>query len=290
MRKHLIIISALFFSLIQPIHQEAAIKSTHPYNFIHESFDNANLKELRDSYSFDEYVGKGKSEYERMILLKDWVYSKLEYSFKSPVPSLINSIEILRLAEKQEGKKTGFLCTSFAALYLQCALSLGWTARYVFLRRPTGLQHASVDIWSKQYKKWIYIDPTWNLHTEENGVPLSLIDIRNKWLNKRFGRINFIFSAGDKSEYLMSSDFPIRKNDSELWEKLPIDEGWLSYTFEIAIIGRNNFFTEGNIWNSNIYIIKDRHNQNDKSWPFRNQTPLPEDILFAPFEIELPEI
>ena len=281
MQRYLTIAAVLFLLLGLTVQQEAAPKKTYQYNFSHESFDHAKLKQLRETYDFAEYAGQGKTEYEKMVLLKDWVYSQLLYSFKTPYPDMIDSFEILKLTKE---KKTRFLCTSYASLYLQCALSMGWTARFFFLRRPAGNQHIGVDVWSAKYNKWIYIDPTWNIHTEENGIPLSLLEIRQKWLDKSYDEMKFIFSAGEKTEWLTKADFPIRKGDSELWTVYPIDEGWLAYSFEIALIGRNNFFENGNLWASRIYILKDKHNENDKYWLFRNQMPLPVNVLFGPLD------
>ena len=254
----------------------------YPYRFIHESYGNESLQKMRRLHDYDEYVMAAGDEYARMTLLKEWVFGRLRYSFKSPVPDMRNSLSILERA----GQGTKFLCTSYAALYMQCALSMGWTARYVFLRRPTGEQHAAVDIWSNRYRKWIYVDPTWNIHVEERGVPMSLPEIRRRWLKRDYRGMDFVFSAGSESRTFTSADFPVRRNDSELWQKMPLDEGWISYTYEIAVVGRNNFFTHRDgtgrdIWDS-IYIIKDSHNRNDRHWPFRYGQSLPEETLFSP--------
>lgn len=250
-----------------------------PYTFITENADAKELKLLRELYDFDEYVLQSKYEYGQTILLKDWVYRTLPYGFKSSVPSLRNSLTIMKLAKKGQTK---FMCSSFAALYMQCAQSLGRTARYIFLRRPSGQQHAAVDIWSSQYRKWIYIDPTWNLHVEENGLPLSLPEIRNRWLDKNTTSMTFVFSAGKSEHRFTVKDFPYVRSDSELWAKIPVDFNWLAYTFEPAVLGRNNFFTcsESQIW-SPMYILKDKYNADDRRWPFKNKTPLPENVLFG---------
>ncbi|MDR3237778.1 MAG: transglutaminase-like domain-containing protein [Spirochaetia bacterium] len=274
MRKKITIALLLILSALQNL--SANETQTYPYNFVHESFDNPSLLKLRELYDFDEYILSGKTEYEQMTLLKDWVYTKLQYGFKSPVPELRDSLEILRLA----GEETTFLCSSYAALYLQCALSMGWTARYIFLQRPTGKQHASVDIWSNRYRKWIYMDPTWNIHVEEKGVPLSIIEIRRRWLSKKYRSMNFVFSSGKKAVRFNKSKFPFRKGSSELWRNMPIDAKWLSYTWGIGVVGRNDLFSDSNIW-SKIYIIKDKYNAKSKKWALRKRESLPVSILFS---------
>lgn len=210
----------------------------NPYLFFYESCKNSQLVSLKARTDFEKSVSRESSEYGKMILLKAWVYKKLTYSFKSSFPSERNSHSIL---EKSENG-TAFLCSSFAALYMQSAQSLGWSVRYYFLRSPNGLQHAAVEVWSNQFRKWIYIDPTWNVHTEFRGKPCSLLEIREHWLLNGGKNLDYIFDAGKNSNIYRYSHFPVRRNDSLLWERFPLGKGWLSYTYEIAMVGRNNFF------------------------------------------------
>ncbi len=223
-----------------------------------------------------------------MIFLKNWVYQKLTYSFRPSCPDARNSLFILR--EAAQGKT--FLCNSLAALYMQCALSMGWTARYIFLRRPDGLQHASVDVWSNQHRKWIYIDPTWNIHVEKNHRPLSLHELRSEWLGDKGRKLACIFGAGENKKVYRYRDFPVIRSDSAVYKGLPLDVNWLSYSWQYAIVGRNNFFTHRdgsgrNIWDR-IYIYRDRHNSSDKKWPFRLRKSLPLAYLFG--ELNIPVV
>ncbi|MCL1912032.1 MAG: transglutaminase-like domain-containing protein [Leptospirales bacterium] len=252
----------------------AGEKQASPYNFTHESFNDQRLAKLRETGSFENYISAGKTEYEQMVLLKDWVYSNLKYSFRSPVPELVNSLEIMRLA----AKGTTFLCVSYAALYLQCALSMGWTSRYIFLCMPDGRAHASVDIWSNQHQKWIYMDPTWNINVEENDVPMSILEIRQRWLSKKFSSMRFIFSGGKKALHFKSSEFPFRGGNSELWKARPINVAWLSYANEVSIVNKNTLFSAANIYDySQRYIIKDKNN----SRALQKKGSIPVDALFS---------
>ena len=57
-----------------------------------------------------------------MCRLKDWVFRKIKFG-KSHDAGLRNAVKILRLTD--EGKE--FYCTNGSAVFMQCALSLGWT-------------------------------------------------------------------------------------------------------------------------------------------------------------------
>jgi len=254
----------------------AVERQIYPYGFTHESLNNQKLVKLRKTCDFEKYISAGKTEYEQMVLLKDWVYSSLKYSFSSPVPELLDSLEIMRLA----GEGATFLCTSYAALYLECALSMGWTSRYIFLRMPNGKQHASVDIWSNQYKKWVYMDPTWNINVEENGIPMSIVEIRRRWMTKKIRSMRFVFAGGKKTIYFKSTRFPFKGGNSDLWETRPIGSEWLSYVNEVSIVGRNDLIDMDSIY-SERYVIKDRNSQK----AVKNKESIPVSMLFSPCNI-----
>ncbi|MCU0849094.1 MAG: transglutaminase-like domain-containing protein [Spirochaetes bacterium] len=239
-----------------------------PLAFHHEYFNNPHLASLRKEFDYDEYSKKGSSEFEKMMLLKNWVYSRLKYDEESKNQDIRNSIKILRMAKKKET----FLCTNYAAVYMQCALSMGWTSRYVFLRKLTGEQHAGNDIWSNQYRKWVYVDPTYNIHVEKSGMPLSLLELRKEYIDNNGSDLEYVFGEGIVRKVYACGDLPIRRNNSRIWQWCPFNKDWLAYTAEIAIVGRNDFFSgkSGNgdqMWQK-IYIIKDDINKNDRNWYF----------------------
>jgi len=267
------IISLLFFSNKGNTVFAADVQKK-PIIFYHESFGRSELQALIKNFNFKKYISNGENEYEKMLLLKDWTYRNLLYDKSFKTQNLRNALKILRKSKK--GKT--FLCTNFAAVFMQCAVSMGWTSRYFFVRKPTGEQHANNDIWSNQFKKWIFIDSSWNIHVEKNNIPLSIIEIRKEWIKNKGEDLIYIYGAGEKKISYIKDDFPVKRKDSKIWKWWPIDNTWLSYTYEIALVGRNNFFSyrEGdgkNIW-SHMYIIKDRINKNDKKWPFRRKIPV----------------
>lgn len=269
MKRYPVILLLIFFLL--KLTDAAAEKQSRPILFFHEKSSAPELKELVNSYDYREYISSGKDEFQKMILLKNWVYKKIRYDYKASDRSLRNAMKVLK------GSKYGepFICTSLAAVFMQSALSLGWTSRYFFLRKRAGNVHASNDVWSNKYNKWIFIDVTWNLHLKKRGIPLSIAEARDEWLKNRGRDLVYVFGAGKERVEYRHRDFPVRRNDSSVWNRHPLNRNWLAYMEEVALVGRNNFFTRGdgdgrNIWD-NIYIIKDRYNSGDKKWAFRNK-------------------
>jgi hypothetical protein len=242
----------------------AADVQTSPILYYHESAGTPELSQLLHEFDYDAYVSHGNGEFEKMIMLKDWVYAHIPYALNFNESDELNAISVLRKA--QEGHP--FLCTNIAAVYMLCAVSMGWTARYVFLRKPTNEEHAANDIWSNQYRKWVYIDPTWNIHMEMGGVPLSIYEIRREWIRNKGRNIVYVFGAGRRAKRYRMRDLPIIGGGSDVWKYLPVDRTWLGYTHDIAILGRNNFFsfrkqTGMNLWDP-AYVIRGRVSRNDK--------------------------
>lgn len=219
----------------------AADTQRAPILFHHEEAEDPRLTQLREEYDFAAHASAGTNEMEEMALLKDWVYARIPYGLNFGDAELRDSRTILRRA----GRGDAFLCTTKATVLVQCAASMGWTARLVFLKRPTGEEHAGADIWSNQHRKWVYFDPTWNIHLELRGMPLGIHEIRREWKKNRGRDLVYLFGAGKHVRRYGVRDLPVRRRDSRIWRLLPLDRAWPSYADKISVLGRNDFFSSG---------------------------------------------
>jgi hypothetical protein len=237
----------------------------------HESYETPELEQLRESYDFDEYVAQGSSELEQMLLLKHWVFENIDFRHNYAVGNLRNTVEILSMA--QSG--TSFHCSHFAAVYMQLAAAMGWTPRYIFARNVKKEEHATNEVWSNELRKWIFIDVTWNLHIEKGGMPLSALEIRKEWLANGGRDLVYVYGAGDGEQRYTAADFPIARNENNAWIWWPIDEVFITYTYQMAYVTRNDFFSYddgsgANIWDQ-IVILLDDVNNSDQGWGFRER-------------------
>ena len=241
-----------------------------PLSFIHESFAAPQLSLLRQEYLFDEYASQGSTEWQQMVLLKNWVFTEMDFRHNYRVGNLRNTLKILEMAE--EG--ASFHCSHFAAVYMQCALSLGWTSRYYFLRNIKKEEHAVNEIWSNEWQKWIFIDVTWNIHIERDETPLSILEIREEWLRNDGKDLVYVFGAGGNEKRYTHLDLPVERDDNNAWRWWPLDDIFMTYTYEMALVTRNDFFSFGDgtgadIWDR-ILVLRDQVNEDDESWAFRN--------------------
>src|ERR1051325_9966203 len=64
-----------------------------------DSFDNPKLKELREKYHFDEIVAPGKDEFEKQLLLLDWVNHRFK-KFGKPSSSARGALDIIKAIDE----------------------------------------------------------------------------------------------------------------------------------------------------------------------------------------------
>ncbi|MBM3878981.1 MAG: transglutaminase domain-containing protein [Verrucomicrobia bacterium] len=184
------------------------VESEYTQRFRFDSADNPKLRELRQRYQLDAVVAPGRDEFDRQVLLLDWVHGRFK-RFGRPTVEAKGAIEIL------EGIENGaaFFCTQYAQLFVSAAASLGWVDRPLALRRhqdkPGGgsTEHSTTEIWSNQYRKWIMMDPTAKMFIEKDGVPLNAYEIRQEWFY-RDGR-DLVFVVGKERKKHRKADLPI---------------------------------------------------------------------------------
>jgi hypothetical protein len=184
------------------------VQSDYTKRFKFDSFNNLKLKELRARYKLDEVVAPGKDEFDRQVLLLDWVHHQFK-KFGRPSISTKGALEIL------DGIQQGhsFFCTHYAQVYVSVAASLGWVDRELALRRHQGVaqggssEHSVTEIWSNQHRKWIMMDPTANMHLEKNGVPLNAFELRQEWFYHE-GK-DLVFVVGKEHKQYRKADLPI---------------------------------------------------------------------------------
>src|SRR5678809_615481 len=122
-------------------------------------------------------------EFSKQLLLNDWVHGQFN-KFGHPSTDAKGALDILEAIDRGHT----FFCAQYAQLLVSCAASLGWVDRPIALRRHQGVakvggstEHSVTEIWANQYRKWVMLDPTSNMHLQKRGVPLNAWEIREEW-------------------------------------------------------------------------------------------------------------
>ena len=130
---------------------------------------------LLEEYDFEEAMAAGETELEKFALLRDWVHDQWvgwqidEYPY---CPSW-DPLEILEVTQNNLGFG---MCTHYAAVFVGCAASLGYTARVLIIDH-----HCLAEIWSEELQKWILQDPGPNSQFDAqyqlDGMPLNALEV-----------------------------------------------------------------------------------------------------------------
>jgi hypothetical protein len=184
------------------------VESVYSKRFKYDVYDNPKLKELREMYRLDEVVASGKDEFDKQILLNDWVHRQFK-KFGAPTAKPKGALEILKCVE--EGHT--FFCAHYADTLISAAASLGWVDRSLCLRMNQGAakggstEHTVTEIWSNQYRKWVMLDPTANMYLVKDGIPLDAVEIRTEWFYHEGRDLTFVI--GKERKKYQKGDLPI---------------------------------------------------------------------------------
>ncbi len=248
------------------------VESEYSKRFRFDAADNPKLKELREKYRLDEVVAPGKDEFDRQILLLDWTHRQFK-KFGRPSANPQGALEILKCVE--EGHT--FFCAQYGATFVSAAASLGWVDRALALRRHRDYpgagspEHTSTEIWSNQYRKWVMLDPTANMHVLKDGVPLSAYEIRTEWF-EREGK-DLVFVIGKERKPHRKAELPIFLGRFAGFGDLSVPANEMEKYGFTAYIPNTNLMDAGPDYGK-MFIVKDRHCEGTK-WHERLNPPNP---------------
>jgi hypothetical protein len=155
--------------------------SSKKYNLVYENVsDREDLKLLRQEFNLDSITKECKTDFEKVTKIQSWVQSRWKHDGEN-VPEKNDALFILREAEK--GKQ--FRCVEYSIVAGQCLLSLGFTVRNLGLMTKdisevkSGGGHVVNEVYLNDLKKWILIDPQYDIITTYNGNPLNAVELQN---------------------------------------------------------------------------------------------------------------
>jgi len=231
-------------------------ESEYTRRFKFDSADNPKLRELRERYRLDEVVADGRDEFDRQVLLLDWVHHQFK-KFGRPTVEARGALEILQGVE--EGHP--FFCSQYAHVFVSAAASLGWIDRELALRRhqdqpgQSSSEHSTTEIWSNQYRKWIMMDPTANMHIVKDGIPLNAHEIRQEWFH-RAGQ-DLVFVIGKERRKYRKADLPIFLGRFPGFGDLTVPADELDKYGFIGYIPNTDLMDAGLDY-ARMFIVKDR--------------------------------
>lgn len=156
---------------------------------------------LREKYRLDSVVAGAKTEFEKFLMLKEWVKRRMRqhgWSFNCMKEKPVNALEVLEHVEKG----VLFHCLYHAKVFIQCCEALGYPARLVGARMTNNefpaehrnnVGHEIAEVWSNEYRKWVMMDCDTNSYYEKDGIPLSIAEICVEYHKDRGTHVEMVF-------------------------------------------------------------------------------------------------
>ena len=175
---------------------EWIVRSAYEYDY--QAKDDM-LVELREKYELDAVVAGGRTEFEQMLLLKEWVRNRWDHGW-SREPEARNALEILEAASLG----SDFNCGYYSVTMMQSLLALGFVARRAGIAKAQtdwmaldegNIGHSVPEVYSHDFHKWILLDADMNVHYELDGVPLSVLEIHRAWVGGRWSEVKMVTGA-----------------------------------------------------------------------------------------------
>jgi hypothetical protein len=231
------------------------VQSEYSRRFKFDSYDNPKLAQLREQYHLADVVAPGRTEFDRQILLLDWVNHRMK-KFGKPSSPARGALDVLAAVDQGNS----FFCSHYGDVMVSAAASLGWVDRPLALRRPDSrgqgsTEHTSTEIWSNQFRKWVLFDPTFAMFIEKDGVPLSAYEFRQEWFYHDGTRVVFVLDK-DRKRY-HKSDMPVFRGRYAGFGDLVLDPGATDVYAFIGYIPNTDLMDRGPDY-GNMFITRDK--------------------------------
>lgn len=164
----------------------SAFRDGEDHTFTYD-FTNEEYPQLREQYGIAATAGEG-SEFQRAMRLMHEYAPRLTH--KSDYDNHVPMTALDLLAYALDNPQQGINCRAKAQILSEMCLSLGIYARKVWIQPLSpfdGDCHVVNEVWDTTLNKWIMLDVTNDQYwVDENGMPLSVLEIREKGASMAF--------------------------------------------------------------------------------------------------------
>ena len=191
------------------------------YRFAHHRQSDARGEQLRKRWQLDKVVGPAKTEFEALVLLRQWVREQWEDGWNMGPLDYCPPWDALVILELAGQQLSLGMCTHYATVFTHCCAALGFTARTQIMRN-----HCITEVWSSDYGKWVAMDPggddqdvsKYTYHFERDGMPMSALEVQRAWLGEDLTGV--AFSPPPAPELRKRFNFASRMH---LWDRFMIN-------------------------------------------------------------------
>ncbi len=145
--------------------------------------DSARAQEIRDYFKLDSLYRPNASTWEKALAISRFVATSVPHVDSRNLPEHRNAIDLWKFTKEED---SGFNCRMHAILNYELMQAAGLTARFVTCMpqdKNDGDCHVVNEVWLPELGKWAFIDSDMDGHfcTDQNGTPLNLLEMRDKY-------------------------------------------------------------------------------------------------------------
>ena len=246
------------------------------FDFVHENPALPELQEFRRQFKLDQVVEGAKTEWEKIKRLRAWTAANWDWFLpNSEFEDLLSwdASKILSgIAAPGNLSKKGGNCLHYAIVFAQACQSFGIPARIVNTNYAIWGGHELVEVWSRDYQKWIMADPNFDtmFYDKKTGIPLNILELHDLFLKTYYpggeiiDRDKWSFADRDRrANRIDPNDLPIameaggkafsgKINKDYVWWKVTFNEANPGYsggygfynTAEVRWLPRSNWLSK----------------------------------------------
>ena len=146
--------------------------------------DPTRAQEIMDFFKLDTLYSPEATTWEKALAISKFVATNIPHDNPEKNPDHPNAIDLWKYSKEVT---TGFNCRMHAILNYELMQAAGLTARFVTcLPEDSEDQdcHVVNEVWLPEQGKWAFIDSDMggNYFTDQNGTPLNLLEMREKFV------------------------------------------------------------------------------------------------------------
>jgi|GEM_PF-1330094 len=246
------------------------------FDFVHENPALPELQEFRKQFKLDKVVEGALTEWEKIKRLRAWTAANWDWFLPNSEFEDLLSWDAGKIlsgpAAPGNLSKKGGNCLHYAIVFAQACQSFGIPARIVNTNYAIWGGHELVEVWSRDYEKWIMADPNFDtmFYDKKTGIPLNVLELHNLFLKTYYpggeiiDRDKWSFEDRDRrAKRINPNDLPIameaggkafsgKINKDYVWWKVTFNEANPGYsggygfynTAEVRWLPRSNWLSQ----------------------------------------------
>jgi len=219
------------------------------FDFVHENPTLPELQEFRKQFKLDQVVDGATTEWEKIKRLRAWTSANWDWFLPNSEFEDLLSWDASNILSGSSGpgnlSKKGGNCLHYAIVFAQACQSFGIPARIVNTNYAIWGGHELVEVWSRDYEKWIMADPNFDtmFYHKKTGIPLNILELHELFLKTYYpggeiiDRDKWSFQDRDlRANRIDPNDLPIamEAGGKAFSGKITNDYVWWKVTFNKA--------------------------------------------------------